>query len=117
MGTTNPQQAPRRLANLKAVMVLSTTVSVVVAGLIFQSEAGDQSATACVCSPNTSYNNSLPASHPNNRCATQSQDLSWKSWLTGSSRTTQFHFLDLLELLHGHNSQPKAQRPTNVKPR
>lgn len=117
MDSTNSQKAPRRFANLKAVMVLSVAATVVIGGLVYQAKAKDPGTSACVCSANTSYNANLPASHPNNRCATQSQDLSWKSWLTGSSRTTQFHFLDLLELLHGHNSKPSdnpaaAQSPS-----
>lgn len=61
---------------------------------------------ACQCSETTNYNELLPSSHPNNRCASLDTDVSWKNWLTGNSRSSQFHFLDLLELLHGHKSQP-----------
>jgi hypothetical protein len=42
----------------------------------------------------------LPVSHPVNRCAAdQSQGVSWSEWFTGRSRSYQFHFIDLLELL------------------
>ncbi|MCE9686040.1 hypothetical protein LZP73_07400 [Shewanella sp. AS16] len=66
----------------------------------------DPSTSACVCSGDTTYNDSLPSSHPNNRCANQGQGLSWVSWLTGSNRSNQAHFVDLLELLHGHTDKP-----------
>ncbi|MBB1269390.1 hypothetical protein [Shewanella sp. SR44-3] len=69
---------------------------------------------ACQCSENTSYNALLPSSHPNNRCATESTDVSWKNWLTGKSRSNQFHFLDLLELLHGHKSKASDDIPANT---
>ena len=63
--------------------------------------------TACACDAEKSqYNPSLPASHPSNRCASQTDDLSWKSWLTGKSQTNQLHFIDLFELLYGHESAP-----------
>ncbi len=65
------------------------------------------SSAACVCDNATSsYNPGLPASHPSNRCAAQSHDLSWKSWLSGKSHTNQLHFIDLFELLYGHQSSP-----------
>ncbi|GIU49290.1 hypothetical protein [Shewanella sp. KT0246] len=68
----------------------------------------------CACSDSATYNSSLPSSHPNNRCATQSDDVSWGSWVTGNSRSSQFHFLDLLELLHGsEKSKPISDMPTN----
>ncbi|MBT1445326.1 hypothetical protein KJI95_12410 [Shewanella sp. JM162201] len=111
MGTINQPKASRRFANLKAVMALSVAGSVIVAGVVYQSSAKSNETSACVCSASNSYNPSLPASHPSNRCANQTQDLSWKSWLSGSSRTTQFHFLDLLELLHGHDNKP-TERPS-----
>ncbi|ABZ78617.1 conserved hypothetical protein [Shewanella halifaxensis HAW-EB4] len=72
---------------------------------------------ACACDADASqYNPSLPASHPSNRCANQSHDLSWKSWLTGNSQTNQLHFIDLFELLYGHESAPISKSsPLNGK--
>ncbi|WP_207234068.1 MULTISPECIES: hypothetical protein [Shewanella] len=69
---------------------------------------------ACVCDSGTTYNTSLPSSHPNNRCASEVTDLSWGSWLTGNSRSTQFHFIDLIELLHGHEDKPLSDLPSNT---
>ncbi len=43
-------------------------------------------------------NPKLPVSHPQNRCAMASTPtISWSSWLRGGE--TNFHYLDLLELL------------------
>ncbi|WOT05091.1 hypothetical protein [Shewanella youngdeokensis] len=57
------------------------------------------------------YNSSLPASHPQNRCASPSHDLSWTSWLSGKSPTSQLHFTELFELLYGHKSAPNNHSP------
>jgi hypothetical protein len=65
-----------------------------------------KSAVILAVAAGVDYNPNLPSSHPNNRCATQEDDLSWKSWLSGKSRSGQFHFVDLLELLHGHQRKP-----------
>jgi len=54
----------------KSSMMLAFT-AVVVASLAFGVEkltAGNDT-SACACSSDTRYNNSLPSSHPNNRCA------------------------------------------------
>ncbi|MEP0355338.1 MAG: hypothetical protein ABJH06_12335 [Paraglaciecola sp.] len=52
------------------------------------------------CPKSVTFQNSLPLSHPINRCAAQeSQSISWSSWFTGHSSSYQFHFIDLLELL------------------
>jgi len=32
---------------------------------------------------------------------------SWRSWVTGKSRSTQFHFIDLVELLSRLQSKPE----------
>ncbi|QYJ78623.1 hypothetical protein [Shewanella acanthi] len=99
----------------KSAMMLTFT-AVVVASLAYGMEKLTQNdeTTACSCSNDVSYNNSLPSSHPNNRCATQAQTLSWKTWLTGKNRSSQFHFVDLLELLHGHKDKPIDDlKPTN----
>lgn len=36
------------------------------------------------------------------------RDVSWGAWLVGDSRSTQFHYLDLLELLF-RNDEPGAE--------
>jgi len=42
----------------------------------------------------------------------QASNKSWFSWLTGNSRSAQFHYLDLLELLS--DSDKKAQETTAI---
>ncbi|NRD75670.1 hypothetical protein HQQ94_21090 [Shewanella sp. VB17] len=71
--------------------------------------------TSLVCSTESaaSYNTSLPASHPNNRCVQQSKELNWANWFTGNSRSNQLHFVDLLELLYGHKESPLDNVPIN----
>ena len=103
------------LVTFKSSMMLAFT-AVVVASLAFgaQKLTDNTETTACACSSDTRYNNSLPSSHPNNRCANQAQPLSWTTWLTGKNRSSQFHFVDLLELLYGHKDKPiDDMKPTN----
>ncbi|GGP68874.1 hypothetical protein [Shewanella saliphila] len=69
---------------------------------------------ACVCDNTKGYNNSLPSSHPSNRCAEQSNNVSWGNWVTGNSRSSQFHFIDLLELIHGHKDKPLQDLPNST---
>ena len=94
-------------AKMKSATVFTVTAAIVgFTAIGLQSLTNNSSATACVCDGNASYNTSLPASHPNNRCAQQAENVSWGNWLTGKSRSSQLHFVDLLELLHGHQDSP-----------
>ncbi|MBY6187818.1 hypothetical protein KUV89_14445 [Marinobacter hydrocarbonoclasticus] len=40
-------------------------------------------------------------------CAAQS-GLNWHTWLVGRGGSSQFHFVDLLELLYGHEKRPDS---------
>ena len=44
-----------------------------------------------------------------------SKDVSWGSWLVGNSRSTQFHYLDLLELLFRNDEPAVAAEPSSYK--
>lgn len=46
-------------------------------------------------------------------CAKVEEDSSWFSWLTGDSRSAQFHYLDLLELL---TSSEESKNPPSLTP-
>lgn len=62
--------------------------------------AQDNESLFCSCAPGISFDHTLPLSHPINKCAaTQSDAVSWLSWVSGQSSSYQFHFIDLLELL------------------
>ncbi|WP_334031353.1 hypothetical protein [Alteromonas sp. P256] len=63
--------------------------------------------SVCDFQPVTEFNPKLPASHILNQCARYQEgveEVSWLSWVAGKSSSFQFHFLDLLELLHSDNS-------------
>ena len=46
-------------------------------------------------------------------CIEIEDDSSWFSWISGDSRSAQFHYLDLLELL---TSSEDTKNPTSLKP-
>ena len=63
--------------------------------------------SVCDYQPVTDFNPKLPASHVQNQCARHLdgvEEVSWLSWIAGKSSSFQFHFLDLLELLHNDDS-------------
>ncbi|MCL1143550.1 hypothetical protein [Shewanella gaetbuli] len=98
-----------------AASAVTTTLVVMMAATFSQNE-DNQSAKACACKADVEYNTSLPSSHPNNRCALEDHDVSWKNWITGNSRSNQFHFIDLIELLYGHKDKPIADLPNSSHP-
>ncbi|CAM3263224.1 hypothetical protein [Shewanella pealeana] len=104
-------------AMLKSAVILALASSAIGTLALSSTAVETASNNACACdSTSNQYNPSLPASHPSNRCASQSDDLSWKSWLTGKSQTNQLHFIDLFELLYGHESAPISKSsPLNGK--
>lgn len=66
----------------------------------------------CSCPNQAEFDHSLPMSHPINRCATeQASGVSWSTWFSGNSGSSQFHYLDLLELLSRVTEPPKKQSP------
>lgn len=91
-----------------AAFLATSAILVALTAVGAQYFSPSKTASACVCSTEStaSYNSSLPASHPGNRCARQSKELNWANWFSGSSRSNQLHFVDLLELLHGHTDSP-----------
>ncbi|GAB3013250.1 hypothetical protein GCM10027098_04120 [Bowmanella dokdonensis] len=69
---------------------------------------------ACSCNSGIELDHSLPLSHPLNRCATgQQSEVSWSSWLKGGNELTQFHFLDLLELLSRYHDEAQDQQTSS----
>lgn len=95
------------LNNIKSVGLLAVaTLAVGMTAVNVKDDTQTANSSACECDSNAVYNSALPASHPSNRCAQPSDNVSWINWLTGNSRSSQFHFVDLLELLHGHKTSP-----------
>jgi len=75
----------------------------------------DMQASVCDFQPAADFNPKLPASHVQNQCARDRDgvvEVSWFSWLSGKSPSFQFHFLDLLELLHGDSGKQDFSQPT-----
>jgi hypothetical protein len=84
---------------------LFSAITVLSAALIPRSNVD---VAVCEFQPVTEFNPQLPASHVQNQCARIRDDVtevSWFSWIAGKSPSFQFHFLDLLELLHGDDSK------------
>ncbi|GGI92544.1 hypothetical protein [Shewanella gelidii] len=99
-------------SNIKSAAMLSIAAGLVaICAYNFQDKAQDELTAACVCDANASYDKSLPASHPKNRCA-EKTELSWKTWLVGNNNSNQFHFVDLVELLSGHQDRPLEEIPS-----
>jgi len=88
-----------------AIALLSLTLN---ADLSSRAEAS----LSCQCEQNLTYDPSLPASHPSNLCATGAhQNTTWLGWLQGNSRSTEFHFLDLLELIWQPSETANQKHP------
>ncbi|ALQ53638.1 hypothetical protein PI2015_0308 [Pseudoalteromonas issachenkonii] len=90
--------------------LLITSVSVIIGAtsLCSNTEQDLSSANICLHKEQTNaINNSAT------RCIQIEEDSSWASWLTGDSRSAQFHYLDLLELLTGTDDKHK---PSSIKP-
>lgn len=90
--------------------LLITSVSVIIgaASLSSNTEQELSSANTCFHKEQTNATN-----HSVNRCFQIEEDSSWASWLTGDSRSAQFHYLDFLELLTGTDDKHK---PSSIKP-
>ena len=96
---------------LKPLLATATPALLFLAVSVSDSSVSSEALQACVCDTNNGYDSSLPASHPKNRCATERQDVSWLGWLTGKNGTSQFHFVDLFELLYKkHDDRMPPQR-------
>lgn len=44
-------------------------------------------------------------------CNAPSEKVTWKTWFAGESRSSQFHFFDLLELLYQSSSSQTKDKP------
>ncbi|MBY5923219.1 hypothetical protein [Ferrimonas balearica] len=55
----------------------------------------------------TLHHNNCDGAETVAQCAAQSS-LTWQKWLVGRSGSSQFHFVDLLELLYGHDERPTS---------
>lgn len=56
----------------------------------------------------------LPTKVKSADCNHNHREPSWSSWLTGQSRSTQFHYLDLVELLFGKQAEQHTQQNSSA---
>ncbi|MGX9461095.1 hypothetical protein ACWXWU_07590 [Shewanella sp. A14] len=94
----------------------TSALALLLSQVLMVTESNSAESKACVCNSTNNYNANLPSSHPSNRCAEQANDVSWGNWVTGNSRSSQFHFIDLIELIHGHKEKPLNGMPTSSSP-
>ncbi len=81
-----------------------TATALTIGTLSYFSKSDDTfiAANNCQCSGEHLINNTV-------QCMNAEHESSWMSWITGDSRSAQFHYLDLLELLTS-SDEPKQAR-------
>ncbi|MBE0377595.1 MULTISPECIES: hypothetical protein [Pseudoalteromonas] len=87
-----------------------TATALTISTISYFSQSDDELMVAndCQCSSgHLTINNSV-------QCMKVEQESTWMSWLTGDSRSAQFHYLDLLELL---TSSDEPQKARSLSPR
>ena len=93
----------------KHMMVAGIAAGAIVFGAYsIQGTSDSTLSSSCTCQES----NALQY-QPNDKCANQQVQQSWFAWLTGDSRSAQFHYLDLLELLSRDDSKNTRQFSSN----
>lgn len=85
---------------------------------VFAVSAPTTRASVCDFQPVTDFDPKLPASHVVNQCARYQEgveEISWFSWIAGNSSSFQFHFFDLLELLHSDKHNDFSSSPNDTQ--
>ena len=85
--------------NRKSKAIATAFGSAAMAALVFAQVPTQDGDLFCSHTEQLAFDQSLPLSHPVNRCSSEATSVSWASWFTGRSNSSQFHYLDLLELL------------------
>lgn len=99
------------IMNRKFKGILTTCCSAFVATVVFAQISVSGEDEFCANSVSVQFNHQLPMNHPVNRCAVKQQsDVSWSAWLSGRSKSYQFHYLDLLELLSRSSEETNPNR-------
>ena len=87
----------------KIGILIASALSVAAFVSFSSADEDDFLAAASGCSCNT-----LNVSSSSAQCMKAEQETGWFSWLTGDSRSAQFHYLDLLELLTSSEESKKV---------
>lgn len=102
------------LMNWKSKKLFTFASSALLVVVAFANLSEPRESEFCSCSAGMTFATDLPMSHPINRCASsQVSEVSWSSWFKGQSKSYQFHFLDLLELL-SRNTESHTQHKTPI---
>ncbi|TAA46878.1 hypothetical protein [Corallincola spongiicola] len=101
---------------IRSKIFLSSAATVVLSSIVafHQWPTSASLGDACSCEAESiTFDASLPVSHPANRCSLQNKasNESWWAWLAGDSRSAEYHFIDLLELLSRSNTTDKPISP------
>ncbi|KTF14093.1 hypothetical protein [Pseudoalteromonas sp. H105] len=86
----------------KIGILTATAITIGTISFLSKSDAELLVSNDCQCSSEHFVKN---AAH----CMNAEQESSWMSWITGDSRSAQFHYLDLLELLTRSDEPQKAR--------
>jgi hypothetical protein len=89
--------------------ILIASALLVIGVVNFTPSSGQELSSVNNCAPQSTHdiNTSKPCIH------VLEEDSSWFSWITGDSRSAQFHYLDLLELL---TSSDDSKKTPSLKP-
>lgn len=101
-----------KLSTLSAILVFNLVLACAVVAAAWQSHPDAPVANACVASVPASSTPEPTAEAAT--CATTDTDIrqiTWSNWLSGKSRSAQFHFLDLFELLFGSSDKKHDYQP------
>lgn len=96
---------PQWISIMQAFKIGILTATAITIGIISYFSISDDTVIAsreCQCSSEHLVKNAV-------HCMNAEQESSWASWITGDSRSAQFHYLDLLELLTRSDEPQKAR--------
>lgn len=88
----------------KRFVVISTLAAIGLVGSAVFGHYLYRSGNVAQCQSAAQYDSPLATGLPANNCLrSDSLGNTWLGWFSGHSRSVQFHFVDLLELLLGHS--------------
>lgn len=96
-----------KLSKWSVICLVNIVLMCTVAAAAWQSQP-DQLLTADVCTAPSAVNTQANDMNDSELCTKQDDvphHVTWGSWLAGKSRSAQFHFLDLFELLFGSTNK------------
>lgn len=107
----------KRVFRMKVLPFFAFSVVTIVASFSILSSPSSRS-SVCDFQPVADFDPKLPASHVVNQCARYQEgveEISWFSWVAGKSSSFQFHFFDLLELLHSDKHNDFSSSPNGTQ--